>query len=77
MLSSKLGFVAETDNDLDIGVLNEKKRIINGLSNNNLDDTVIISGLRKVYGPAGTSRIFPCFRNVNDSSKFIFWCETK
>eukprot|EP01083_Nonionella_stella_P193084 713453_1 len=78
-LLKDLGFVTnrpltETDQDLDVDVLEEKQRILKGLEGDGvnyqkLDDTVVIAGLRKVYDPAGTSRMLPCFSNVPDEDK--------
>jgi len=83
-LLSKLGFVTdrpltETDDELDEDVLAEKNRIKAGIKqdengnisidSDKLEDTVVICGLRKVYDPAGSSRIVPCFSNVPDEDK--------
>ena len=71
VLLSKIGFVTnrpltETDDDLDIDVLEEKKRIMKGVKtdeNGNImidksqvEDAVVLAGLRKVYTPAGAMK---------------------
>jgi len=83
VLLAKLGFVTdrpmtEVDDELDSDVLDEKQRILNGLyrdpetnelrvDEKKLDDTVVISGLRKVYKPAG-GRSCSC-KGVADEDK--------
>ena len=84
VLLSKLGYTTnrpctETDDELDEDVLAEKQRILSGLTQtpegevhfnkDKVSDTVVLAGLRKVYDPAGSSRILPCFSNVPDEDK--------
>eukprot|EP01084_Bolivina_argentea_P097373 175036_1 len=40
-----------------------------GVDKDKLEDTVILSGLRKVYDPAGTQRLIPCCTTVPNDLK--------